>query len=703
MRRFFPILLFAILAAFAVSCSEENSLGKNTNQPDYPIPDVSDYPEDSENSDTDAEDVEEDTYSIWTDPCVECQMYFCPPLDSVWQKQICINQCDDPPTVVHEGECIEYLQCDPTQHIIETELPCMTGDGYPGTQDKICNKGQIQYTNCETLCEPEICDGVDNDCDEEVDEGFAEIEEICNNIDDNCNGIVDEGEWECDEGCGPGPNLCVSGEFICMAPLPEEEICDGFDNDCDGEVDEGQLNACMQCGPVPEEICDGIDNDCDGDTDEELITPCNTACGDGYETCVDGNWVSCNAPPVFDEICDGLDNNCNGQIDEGLQCVCTIQDVGAFFPCQESPLLCGQGYKTCECLDPSCQTIVTTECYAICHWMAVPPGSDPNCDSLVGMALQQEKCNNFDDNCNQIIDEDLFAPCYTGPEGTVGVGICVPGEMTCDAGSWGNTNDNTGLFTPGYCKDEVTPQTEICDGVDNDCDGITDYGKELEDTDILFIIDWSGSMDDEIGAVLIALNQFAGTYSDETVLQWGVVLGPREEPGGYDEILELFHNLSGFTDFLNAMSSLGNSMFGGSEMLMDAIYLSIQNITTSLPIPIGDLEWDHWTVAESIPHHDNFTINWRPNADRIVIVFTDEMPQSYMKTIDGTPIKMIDVMQSAQNTPKLKLYVFSTNEAWEWDELATIADGSYFDLTNNPTEMYNSLMAILDEICKSSP
>ena len=687
-----------LITFFLISCSEnsENGSASILDSKDVISTDVPD-------SDADAsDDTEEDTYSIWTDPCVDCAMYFCPPLGAVWQKQICINNCEDPPTVVFEGECKEYLQCDPTSYLIEVEIPCVTPDGFPGIQDKVCEKGQILFTNCVTECVEEVCNGVDDDCDDVIDEGFSEIEEVCNNIDDNCNGVVDEGEWECDEGCGPGPNLCIAGEFTCMAPIPEEEICDGVDNDCDGVIDEGQLNACMQCGPVPEEICDGLDNDCNGETDEELILPCSTACGDGYETCVDGNWISCNAPPVFDEICDGLDNDCDGQIDEELQCICTIQDVGTLFPCQESPLLCGQGFKTCECLDPECKTIVTTECFAPCYWLAQPPGSDPLCDPLVGMELQQEKCNNFDDNCNQLIDENIFSGCYTGPEGTIGVGICSPGEMTCDAGTWGHYNDNTGLFTPNFCKGEVTPQTEICDGVDNDCDGITDYGKDLQDTDILFILDWSGSMSDEINAVLIALNQFAATYSDETVLQWGTILGPRDEPNGYDDILELYHNMSGFSDFLNAMGSLAIwSLNGGSEMLLDAIYLAVQNITATLPIPIADLDWSHYSVAESIPHHDDFKVEWRPTAEKIIIVFTDEDPQSYMKTTDGFNLMMNHVMQAAQGTPKLKIYVFSTNVMWEWDELALATGGEYYDLTNNPTEMYNNLMEILDEICKS--
>ncbi len=686
--------LYMMLAA-AFSCSDR-SVGTSEASQDF----IDDAVIPTELQDTQAEDIE-DTYSVWTDPCVDCAWYFCPPMNAVWQKQICINNCEDPPTVAYEGECVEYLECDPSQTIMEVDLECLTPDGLPGLQDKLCSKGQIQYTDCVTLCVEEICNGIDDDCDGLVDEGFSEITETCNNVDDNCNGVVDEGEWECDQGCGPGPNLCIAGEFTCMAPLPEEEVCDYIDNDCDGMIDEDQLNECGSCGLVPQEECNGIDDDCNGLIDDALISPCSTACGPGYETCVDGNWVSCNAPPVFDEICDGLDNDCDGQIDEDLECVCTIQDVGVLFPCQDSPLVCGQGFKTCFCEDPECKSIKTTQCFAPCYWMTDPLGADPNCDINGGTPVD-EICNNFDDNCNVLIDEDLYASCYTGPDGTVGVGICIPGEQMCKEGTWGHENENTGLFTPNYCKGEIIPQSEICDGVDNDCDGVVDYGNELKETDILFIVDWSGSMVEEIDAVLIALNQFAGTYSDEEVLQWGAILGPREDPAYAwgDDLLELYHNLSPFSDFLTSMSSLGMQMPNGStEMLLDAIYLSLKNIASVLTIPVADLEWAHPNVEESIPHHDSFDVNWRPTAEKIIIVFTDELPQSYLKDENFSPLLPEDIITAIQTTPKLKVYVFSTQTSWDWDEIADSSGGKFFDLTDNATQLYNNLMEILDEVC----
>jgi len=565
--------------------------------------------------------------------CVECKWYFCPPLDEVWKKEICFNICEDPPVLHSESECIKYMECDPTQYVID-ELECTTEDGFPGTQDKVCNKGLIQYTDCVSNC--------------------------------------------------------------------EEESCNYSDDDCDGEIDEGQLNECNECGVVPAEQCNGIDDNCDGDTDEELIQPCATACGAGYEMCDDGNWISCTAPPELDEICDGLDNNCNGQIDEGLECVCTIQDVGVLFPCQDSPLLCGQGYKTCECVDPDCKDLLITDCYALCHW--IPP-ADPKdiCDPLIGMALNQEKCNNFDDNCNQEIDEDLYGNCYTGPEGTLMIGICIPGEMTCDAGTWGNYDEEEN-FIPYYCKDEVVPQEEICNGVDDDCDGIADWGEEMKETDVLFIVDWSGSMGDELDAVMIALNQFAQNFSDEDVIKWSFMRGPVAH-GPYDERLELVQDLIGFSDFLTSLAGMDTSttsMSTAFEMLLDAIYISVHNITATLPQPISNFSFDQGggistKVIESDPPLQNFDISWRSGADRIIIVFSDEVPQSYL--VPALDIE--EVKTAASGTPQLKLYTFSRSAgSTQWEEIANAGNGLWYKLTNNPTEMYVSLMEILDEICK---
>ena len=251
----------------------------------------------------------------------------------------------------------------------------------------------------------------------------------------------------------------------------------------------------------------------------------------------------------------------------------------------------------------------------------------------------------------------------------------------------------------------------------NNCDGIVDYGEEIRDTDILFIVDWSGSMDNEISAVLAALNSFAQQYSDESVLQWGLIIGPKvpDQYYGNHNYLEMISNLASFTDFMSSFAGLnGTPMSGQHEMLYDAIYLSIWNIATVLPYGMGDVMWATMVgqaVDESIPPLEDFIVNWRPNAKRVIIVFSDEKGQSYMlpDPIPGSWNSNDTITQeiletAVASTPDLKVYTFSTPgiaEAWNneggWEPIAKASGGKWYPLSTSIAEMYNYLMEILDE------
>lgn len=490
--------------------------------------------------------------------------------------------------------------------------------------------------------------------------------------------------------------LCSKGSIEyeeCVTCTPSEERCNYEDDDCDGVVDEDQRNACDACGPLPEESCNNNDDDCDGLVDEELVQPCETPCEMGLETCQDGNWISCTAVQPEEEQCDGADNDCDSQVDEELNCLCDVEDVGNLQPCTEPPLRCGQGFKMCDCVDESCTELRMTDCLAFCHYF---PEQQEACDPLTGMRLAREECNAFDEDCDEAIDEELVQACYTGDPETLGVGVCSSGQVYCSMGSWGS--DREGVFIPGFCDGEVTPSQEICDGADNDCDGEVDFGQEIRDTDILFIVDWSGSMDDEIQAVRVALNQFAQQFSAEEALQWGLIVGPKEQnPGSAGtELLIRVSNVSPFEDFLRDFAGLGQEgMDSAHEMLKDAILLSIRNISPALLYDIDAAIWTSDTGSQ--PEKENFRVSWRPAAERIIILFTDEEPQTYWSP--GVTDAIVE--NALRATPNLKLYGF-VDAGWdgdEWESIIVAGHGRRFRLTSDANEMYNDLVSIIDEAC----
>ncbi|MFW5740367.1 MAG: MopE-related protein [Myxococcota bacterium] len=323
-------------------------------------------------------------------------------------------------------------------------------------------------------CTPttEVCDGVDNDCDNEVDEALVQ----------DCTSEGQDGTQTCANGTW---GLC---ETTCT---PTAEVCDGVDNDCDSAVDEddegnaltqtcttddgaagfqycnvGAWSPCTaDCEPQPE-VCDGYDNDCDGTADEDdagdpLKQDCSNDCGLGTEVCANGQWTSCTAPQPSDEVCDGVDNDCDDEIDEGFECA-----KGEQAECGTDEGLCEFGTKVCG------DTCVWGNCIG-----GVSPGTEA---------------------CDGVEDEDC--------DGTVDNGCgCTNGETQDCCG--GTTIECTGGTWPS-CP--PAPE-ETCNGEDDDCDGQTDEGLPANpyqlDEDI------SGIDDCEHADTLAAIPEGGGAQS----------------------------------------------------------------------------------------------------------------------------------------------------------------------------------------------
>ena len=401
---------------------------------------------------------------------------------------------------------------------------CIAGIGVcatPGVQ--IC--GLAGDVVCDVGAGPaglEVCNDLDDDCDGDADEGLGlgddcsigqgvcaaqgsticaqdggtqcdavegeAGQEICNGLDDDCDGNTDEGFGlgdACDEGVGAcnaaGTTICgPQGDAICDAVVGQPadvEACNGADDDCDGTTDEDlglgddcqvgegacfaagvqicDAGGAVVCGAVAlqpgAETCNNIDDDCDGNTDEGLglgdpcdrgVGACNTA---GMLMCgIDGGTI-CDAVPGLpgQEQCNAIDDDCDGDTDE---------DQGLGDACQA-----GQG---------ACLRLGQIVCGG---------GDMPMCNAVPGQS-GAEQCNAIDDDCDGRTDEAVTRVCYDGPDGTEDVGICSSGLQACQNGEF-----------VGECIGEVVPQDEFCSERDEDCDGVVDnirptFSRDIGDT-----------------------------------------------------------------------------------------------------------------------------------------------------------------------------------------------------------------------------
>ncbi len=225
---------------------------------------------------------------------------------------------------------------------------------------------------------------------------------------------------------GEEKGVCEPGELrFCWTGAPANYdigICEPGLQQCDAiDLDLGVWGPCQDETFPSDEVCDGFDNDCDGETDEDQgITNCGMGvCNHDEPNCIDGVPNNCDpgAGAMF-ETCNKIDDDCDGDIDEGLG---------------EDVVTCGLG----ECLH------TVTDCEG---------GDLPECDPLEGSSM--EVCDGLDNDCDGDVDEDI-------PDISCGMFDCEVTIPGCIGG-----------MVP-MCE-PLPPQTEICDGEDNDCDGLTD-------------------------------------------------------------------------------------------------------------------------------------------------------------------------------------------------------------------------------------
>ena len=390
-------------------------------------------------------------------------------------------------------------------------------------------------------CEP--TDGtVDNDfdCDDDDPEVNPAAQDGCNDLDDDCDGDLDEDPdigwyqdkdgdgygggdadvYSCDEQEGLTSDGGDSDDYDNSVSPGHDELCDGIDNDSDGVVDEGDAvdagtwyedadsdgygdeqsttTACTQpsgyvaiagdtddgsdkVNPGADEYCDGVDNDSDGVVDEgdalDALLWTTDSDGDGFGDENAAGVYACSQPsgyadgsdcddtdasvyPGATETCDGVDQDCDGTVDDNPS------DGSTWYQDWDSDSYGNASITTQGCTAPSGYVSDNTDCddtVASTH-----PGADEYCDGA-------------DDDCDGTVDEspvdsqtwyyDSDADGY-GATNLNTTSCSQPSGYTADAG---DCDDGNSGINPGA--------SEVCDTVDNDCDGAADEADATDASD----------------------------------------------------------------------------------------------------------------------------------------------------------------------------------------------------------------------------
>lgn len=249
------------------------------------------------------------------------------------------------------------------------------------------------------------------------------------------------------------PSSCkeINGQGWCYCTDNDgDEWCGGTGSAPFGDCNDADGAMCPDSAKCPD-ICNGKNDDCDAATADGSgeVTPPNSnqkgVCAGSERKCYGtAGWLDYYSDIVIqnyqqtETLCDGRDNDCDGNTDPGCECItghtqqCGLTDVGR----------CEYGTQTCS-----------AGAWGACS------GDIPPTD---------EKCNNLDDNCDGSIDDG----CDNDDDGYCDSTMSVVGMPPICPKGGNDCNSDDGSVHPGAA--------EICDSIDNNCNGQTDEGFDAD-------------------------------------------------------------------------------------------------------------------------------------------------------------------------------------------------------------------------------
>ncbi len=314
-------------------------------------------------------------------------------------------------------------------------------------------------------CVAAACRSYLQDCDDDDVERFPDAPVRCNGIDDNCDLLPDQitsnpiGLRDDSDADGDGRPIC-SGEE-CSDPLSDTdptvyrgapELCDGKDNDCDGAVPTSGIS------PTGQEL-DETDDDQD-------------------------DYIPCQKEPLVQEIC-----RCTDALEQGFSVLCDAQatppitDFCMPASCNRqvglttNPEFCANGIDDdgdgdADCDDYDCRS--TPICTPSGPNCALQSGDYDDGDSSRSPVASEElngvsRCDFQDNDCDGLLHPTETDDDGDATSGQLGAGTECGPDGDIEALSDNDCNDTLATVYAGA--------TEICDGIDNNCDLLANYNS----------------------------------------------------------------------------------------------------------------------------------------------------------------------------------------------------------------------------------